>query len=198
MIDNNLHGTQFTLVSGFSIIAKPLPPYYNDFIEDALPLIPLPKRTLHLKAGDSIDVEYLEPAEFPSDTDEQELYLRYKTAVSDNITIESQRKRAKMNYLINTCIEIVSGPIEESDMAWKNKIQQSLPNYVLPTDPGLLHVAFVKSQVITTQLELDSVLSACFYPEVNIQGIVNALSHFQDKISGSRAIGVDTAASGAR
>lgn len=196
-MDELKHGTPFTLVSGFSIVAKPLPPYYNDFIEDALPLVPLPKRILHLKAGDTIEVEYIEPKEFPEEPEEQELYLRYKTAVKENEVIEKQRGRTKINFLLTNCIEIVSGPIEESDMAWKNKIQQSLPNYTLPTDVGMLHVAFIKSQVITTQTELDAVLTACFYPEVNIQGIVNALSHFQDKISGSRVVGVDKATTGA-
>jgi hypothetical protein len=196
MINNDLHGTQFTLTSGFTIVVKPLPPYYNDFIEDALPLVELPKRKLHLKAGDSIDVEYIEPKEFPTDIDEQELYLRYKTAVKDNELIDKQRARTKINFLLTNCIDVVSGPIEEMDYAWKDRIALSLPNYKLPVDPAMLHIAFIKSQVITTQVELDAVLSACFYPEVNIQGIINALGHFQDKVSGPKVVGVDRAASG--
>jgi len=184
------------LSSGFTINVKPLPPYYNDFIEDALPLVSLPKRTLHLKAGDEVQVEYIEPEEFPTDAEEQELYLLYKTAVKDNEEIERKRSRTKINFLLINCIEIVDGPVQEGDSSWSDRVQQSLPGYKLPVDPGLLHVAFLKSQVITTQLELDTVLSICFHPEVNIQGIVNALSHFQDQISRPRVVGVDRATAG--
>lgn len=197
MIDPETHGTQFTLSSGFVIVVKPLPPYYNDFIEDALPFVALPRRILHLKSGDEIEVEYIEPKEFPEETDEQELYLRYKTAIKANEEIEKQRGRTKINFLLNNCIDVVSGPVEEGSVFWKAKLQQSLPNYKLPDDPGLLHVAYIKSQVITTQKELDAVLTACFYPEVDIQGIINALAHFQHKISEPSIVGLDKAKAGA-
>ena len=179
------------LTSGFTIRVKPLPPYYNDFIEDALPLKPLPKRKLHLAAGDILDVEYIKPESFPDDTSEQELYVLYVTAEDENKVIEAQRQKYKMNFLINNCIEIMDGPCKIDDPEWVATLERSLPNYKVPTDPGLRYVAFVKTQVIATQIEMDEILTSCMFPEVNMQGIINALSHFQDSIPAGIRIGSD-------
>ena len=184
------------LTSGFTIKVKPLPPYYNDFIEDALPLKPLPRRKLHLAAGDVLDVEYIKPEAFPDDSAEQELYVLYVTAEDENKAIETQRQKYKINFLINNCIEVADGPCKLTDPEWVAALERSLPNYKVPVDPGLRYVAFVKTQVITTQVEMDEILTSCMFPEVNMQGIVNALLHFPDNLPGGIPVGSDRKAAG--
>ena len=184
------------LTSGFTIRVKPLPPYYNDFIEDALPLKPLPRRKLHLAAGDTLDVEYIKPESFPDDSSERELYVLYVTAEDENKAIEVQRQKYKINFLINNCIEVVDGPCKLTDPEWVAALERSLPNYKVPVDPGLRYVAFVKTQVITTQVEMDEILTSCMFPEVNMQGIVNALLHFPDNLPGGIPVGGNRTAAG--
>jgi hypothetical protein len=184
------------LTSGFTIKVKPLPPYYNDFIEDALPLKPLPTRKLTLLAGDPVEVEYIKPDTFPPDPAEQELYLLYTLATDENKKLEAKRQKSKRDYLIVNCIEIVDGPYKVTDQEWVTTLESSLPGYKVPAELGMRFVVFVKTQVITTQVELDEIFTASMYPEVNIQGILAALSHFPDRIQGSGLVGVNTAKAG--
>jgi hypothetical protein len=187
---------EINLSSGFVVRVRALPPYYKDFIEDALPYIPIPKRTLHLLAGDVTTVEYIVPETFPEEPEELELYLQYKTALEKNKEIDIQRGKARMNFLLVNCVEVVSGPTTIDDPTWISKLEMSLPNYKVPTDQGLRYVAFVKSQVITSQPEMEAILNAALYTEVDMQGVIAALHHFQDTISRSGLVGVNQVAAG--
>jgi hypothetical protein len=189
---------ELNLSSGFVVHVKALPPYYKDFIEDAIPYVPVPKRTLHLLTGDDVSVEYIVPETFPEEPEEQELYLLYKTALSRNEEIDIVRARARMNFLLVNCVEVVSGSITIDDPAWISKLEMSLPSYKVPTDAGLRYIAFIKSQVITSQPEMEAILNASLYTEVDMQGIVAALHHFQDTISRAGIVGSDTVTAGAQ
>jgi hypothetical protein len=179
---------QIPLSSGFVVNIRPLPPYYADFIDDALPLVPLPKRKLTMVA-ETVEVEYIEPESFPTETSEQELYLLYKTAQDKNKEIEKLREKQKMKFLLLNCLDILDGPFKIEDPKWVSRLESALPNFHVPADPSERMVIFIKSQVITTQPELDEIINASLFPEVDMQGIINALSHFQNIVQGSKFTG---------
>ena len=174
-------GIRLTLSSGFTVLVKPLPPYYLDFIEEQFPLKKYPTRKMKLIAGDIIDIEYLIPNSVPeaSNVEEYELYISYKNAEAKNDEIEVLREKARTDFLLSNCVVIESGPIELSSEDWVNRVEAAFPNYKVSTHPGKRLLAFLKSNVIVDAKERSAIIESACYQEVNLQGIIDALLGFQ-------------------
>jgi len=177
-------GIRLTLSSGFTVLVKPLPPYYLDFIDDQFPFLKYPQRKLKLAAGDIIEIEYLLPDAVPnnSNAEEYELYITYKTVESKNVEILKVRERARTDFLLSNCVIIEDGPIKFEDNDWVMRVEAAFPNYKVPEHPGKRMLAFLKSNVILTSEERATLVQTSCYQEVDLQGIIDALQGFQVKM----------------
>lgn len=181
------YSIRFTLSSGFVIDVQPLPPYYIDFLDDEYPLLKYPKRIVQLAGGDTAEFDYTPPeaAPEPSDVEEYELYIKWHNVQQRNVDIEKQRARAKRDFLLATCITIVSGPVDISDNVWVEKLEGVFPDIVIPDDVGGRMVMFLKTVVIRTTEEFEPIVHASLFPEVTMQGIQAALQGFRDPMGRS-------------
>jgi hypothetical protein len=171
---------RFKLSSGFTISVKPLSPYYMDFIEDVFKFPEYPKRKIKLTSGDIIDYEYIPPEIPPTDAGEDlDLYLKYKVVESNISKIEVYRKRAKMDFLLSTCVTIEDGPIDYASKDWEYRLEAAFPNYTIPTHEGKRRLAFLKGIAITSTTEMELVIQRCLHQEVDMQSIINALQGFR-------------------
>jgi len=178
-------GIPIPLSSGFTVLVKPLPPYYLDFIEEQIPLLKYPSRKLKLLGGDTIEVEYILPESMPSadNSEDYELYINYKATELKNKELEQERYRAKTDFLLSNCVVIQEdGPIDYKSDDWVTKLEASFENYKVPTHPGKRMLAFLKSNVILKPEERDIIVSTSCYQEVNLQGIIDALLGFRDQM----------------
>ena len=175
---------RFELSSGFTVSVKPLPPYYLDFVEDKLPLEKFPMRKLNLASGESFDIDYIPPDKIPesSSTEEYELYLAFKSVEKKNAEIIRKRERLRSDFLLSNCVVVESGPVKFEDKDWVYRLEASLPDYKVPEHPGQRLLAFLKSNVITTIKEREIIVEVACFPEVNLQGIVDALQGFRNKV----------------
>lgn len=169
------------LSSGFTVLVKPLPPYYLDFIDAQVPLKEYPKRRLSLVSGDYVDIDYELPESMPSpdDTEDYELYVKYKITQSENSKLEKQRDHMRSDFLLSNCVIIESGPIKVDDNDWVMRLEAAFPDYKVPTHPGKRMLAFLKSNVILLPEEKDVIVKVSCFQEVNLQGIIDALQGFQ-------------------
>lgn len=187
MVDN--------LSSGYTINVKPLPPYYKDLVDDRFPLLEYPQRKIVLKSGDVINWPYSPSDDEPmpdEDDPDYGLYMSWKSVDIENLAIMAKRKRAKMDFLLANCVEIVSGPESIEDEQWTYRVEAAFDGYEVPEHPGKRLVVFIKTQVILESHEMEMVLNLCTSPEATMQGIMNALRGFRDNmeqgehISGNR------------
>lgn len=174
-------GIKIPLSSGFTVLVKPLPPYYLDFLDDKLPFLDYPTRKIQLASGDTIDFEYVLPKTVPdeSNAEEYELYFKYKSVETKNISISKQRERMRSDFLLSNCVVIEDGPIKFEDNDWVLRLEAAIPNYKVPTHVGQRILAFLKSNVITKVEERDVIVQTACFQEVNLQGIIDALLGFQ-------------------
>ena len=174
-------GIKMVMSSGFTILVKPLPPYYLDFIDEQIPLQELPKRKLHLASGDVIEIEYLPPEAVPDseNVEEYELYLEYKATIDKNLELDKKRERARSDFLLSNCVYIESGPIDFNSQDWVTRLEASFQNYSVPQHPGKRLLAFLKSNVILHTEERSAIVETACFQEVNLQGIIDALCGFQ-------------------
>lgn len=176
---------RLTLTSGFTVDVTTLPPYYADFIDQAIPLQEYPRRKLKLLAGDTVEYEYNPPNVRPDpvqDPEEFELWAKWKDVEYNNNIIVVKRDRARRDFLTGMCVNVVSGPMEMDDPSWVEKLESSIPGYVLPADPGQRRLAFLKAVVITTQAEAQAIIQVSMYPEVDMQSIQSALHGFRTQM----------------
>jgi len=172
MVDN--------LASGYAINVKPLPPYYVDLVEDRFPFQEFPKRKIRLTSGDIINWPYEPPDTPPDEGDpDHDLYISWKSAEIENEVVKERRKRAKRDFLLANCIEVVSGPERLDDVGWTERVEASFDGWKVPTHPGQRLLIFIKTQVVLHSHEMELILSLCTSPEVTMQGILNALQGFR-------------------
>ena len=174
-------GIRLTLSSGFTVLVKPLPPYYLDFIDDQFPYAKYPQRKLKLAAGDILEIEYLLPDSVPahSNVEEYELYINYKAVEVKNVEITKMRERARIDFLLSNCVTVEDGPVKFEDKDWALKVEAAFPNYKVPEHPGKRMLAFLKSNVILQAEERSAIIETSCFQEVNLQGIIDALQGFQ-------------------
>lgn len=193
--DKSRIGVELKLSSGYTIFITPLAPYYMDIVGDALPMPELPQREIELLGGDKILWEYIPPDEMPDKDDEYEfnLYMKWQSINDIRKKIAEDRIRAKRDYLYSTCVEIVEGPEDFSEDGWIDKLEAAFveKGYQVPEHEGLLRLLFLKSFVIRTQEEADLILQYSMFPEVTMQGILNALNKFPDKMEETASNGTD-------
>lgn len=169
-----------TLSSGFTISVKPLPPYYMDIIEDAIPLLDYPLRTVRLMAGDVDHWPYKPPSDLPdeSDTEEYELYMRWCAADIGNEDRQRKRKRAKRDLLLSLCVTIDDGPSSVDDQDWVHRVEGAFEDFKVPTHVGQRRLVFLKSQVILEISEFEMIAGLATYAEISMQGVSSAMEGF--------------------
>lgn len=175
----------FELSSGFTISVQPLPPYYIDFIEDEFPLEDYPKRKVMLVGGDTVELEYTPPEQMPDadNIEDYELYVKWHAVALENAGIMKLRERARRDFLLSTCVTIVSGPIDIASNEWVQKLEAAMPEgYEVPTHPGKRILAFLKSQVIRSAPEYGAIIQATMFTEATMQGVGDALRGFQNEM----------------
>jgi hypothetical protein len=163
----------------------PLPPYYKDIVESALPLPDLPRRKIRLVAGDYVYVDYALPEIAPSESDaDYDLYMKYVSVISKRQEVQLAREKARVDYLLSTCVSIVSGPIDFDDFeAWIPMVEAAFESYSVPEHKGKRYLVFLKTFVIKSVEWMELILETCLNKEVSVQGISNALHTFRYKMA---------------
>lgn len=175
-------GHEIDLQSGFTVRVKPLPPYYKDLINDNFPLRDYPTRKIRLAAGDVVDWPYKPSEEEPSKDDEDyDLWITWHAVDRDREDTEKQRTRARNDFLLANCVEVLEGPVDFEDDEWVYKVEAAFQeqNYTVPEHPGARLLVFLKTQVITDPTEFEVLVQLSIAPEVRMQGVLNALRGFQ-------------------
>ncbi len=187
----SLNSTTIPLKSGFTVCIRPLPPYYKDLIDDTILLPAYPTRIITLASGDEIDWPY-EPDEehFDSEHEDYELYVRWKSVDVERNERTDMRNRARMDFLLSSCVDVVDGPYDVDDVEWAHKVEAPFEDWTVPTHPGRRHLVFLKSQVITDAEDMDMVVKLSTAAEVTTQGILSALRGFQPDL-GQGGLGED-------
>lgn len=186
MTDNaEPYGIKLPLSSGFIVFVKPLPPYYKDIINETLLMPEYPCRKIDLAAGDVIDWPY-EPPEEPLEAghEDYELYISWKSIDEERKRVEVSRKKARMDFLLVNCVNVLDGPVKFEDDEWIKRVEASFSDgdYAMPEHWGKRYLVFIKSQVITTMVEMETILQYALSPEVSMQGIINALRGFRSEM----------------
>ncbi len=140
-----------------------------------------------LAAGDVADWPY-EPtkeAEDPGHEDHQ-LYLKWKSIERERELTNIKRDRARKDFLLSTCVDVLDGPIEFESEDWMDKVEAAFEDYVVPEHYGKRLLVFLKTQVITTPEEFEMILGYSLSQEVSMQGIIRALQGFQHSVEKER------------
>ncbi len=187
----SLNSTTIPLKSGFTVCIRPLPPYYKDLIDDTIPLPEYPTRIITLAAGDEIDWPY-KPDEEHSDPEHEdyELYVRWKSVDVERNERTDMRNRARMDFLLSSCVDVVDGPYDVNDVEWAQKVEAPFEDWTVPTHPGRRHLIFLKTQVITDADDMDMVVKLSTAAEATMQGIISALRGFRPDL-GQGGLGED-------
>lgn len=170
------------LKSGFTVAVRPLPTYYLDFIEGVLPYTPLPKRKVQLLAGDVVEYDYTPDEIEPSETDEYyDLWHKTYSAKAHNKEIDKQRALLRVDFLLSTCVDIVSGPKDISKDDWVHDLEAAFfdRGFRVPPHPGVRKLMFLKAFVITDAADRDWIIQSATYPDVTMTGIATALIGFK-------------------
>lgn len=184
MIDNNGRvGKIRELASGFTIETTALPPYYMDFIEDAYPYIDNPTWEYTNVAGDVFPLEY-EPPDNPPDPDDEEdpdseenyiMWKRWQDIQRQNVVISNDRWRARRDFLLAVCVNVIDGPCSVDDDSWTDNLE-AVRGYKTPSDPGARKVAFLKSMVVTSEEIWHIVQQDSMFLEVTVEGVYLAVA----------------------
>ena len=175
---------EIELNSGFTVHVSSLPPYYMDMINDRFPIPEYPSREIALVSGDIVDWPYEPGEDVPEeDHEDYELFVKWHTVDKKRKEVTNQRNTARVDYLLNMCVEIIDGPIEFDDQeSLAYKLETAFPDFHIPEDKGQRRLLFIKHFVITTALELNSIVSSSTSQEVSMQGITSALRGFRDNL----------------
>lgn len=181
------YGTEFTLASDYTVFVQPLPPYYKDLVEQQFPLPEYPKRKIQLIAGDVVDWPY-EPPDVPVAEDhvDYDLYMLWNIADKARKEIVILRNVARVDYLLAMCVRVIEGEFTLDSDEWASNLEAAFPNFQVPEHKGKRYLLFLKHVVIRSAEEMDLVISMCTSPEVTMQGVINALRGFQDKMEEGR------------
>jgi hypothetical protein len=175
---------EIDLSSGFTIGVTALPPYYMDMLNDNIPIPKYPMRKIALAGGAEVDWPYEPPEEAPTDDDaDYELFVLWHDADRNIKEATNKRSTARVNYLLNMCIEIIEGPIDFDDTkSWAYKVEAAFPEFKVPENIGHRKLLFLKHFVLTTAEELNYVVTAATAPEVGMEGISSALRGFRHSL----------------
>jgi hypothetical protein len=189
----NQSGVTLELPSGFSIRVRPMPPYYLDIIDDAIPLPDYPKRQIILAAGDIIYVDYVLPDEpVPVEHEDYQLYMRWKYVDTVRKELETLRSRARKDFMLSTCVDILSGPLDyRNHLVWIPKVEAAFPDYKVPEHKGKRMLIFLKTFVISSPEWMDVITRTALAEEATMQGIMTALQAFQNKVGPRIPLGTD-------
>jgi len=181
------YGQDYVLSSGYEVFIEPLPPYYKDLVEQQFPLPEYPKRKIKLAAGDEVDWPY-EPPEEPVDEahEDYELYVKWHVVDKQREEITKLRNVARVDYLLSMCVTVVDGDFTVSDSDWVDRLEAAFTDFQVPKHKGKRYLLFLKHVVVRTHEEMELILNMCTSPEVTMQGIINALRGFQDKVEEGR------------
>jgi hypothetical protein len=175
--------TELALTSGFVVRIRPLPPYSIDLIEENFPLPEYPKRKISLASGDVVDWEYKPPDIEPEEEGEdRDLYVLWHLTDQKRQEITKIRHRAKMNFLLSNCVDIVVGPVDIDDPVWIERVEAMYDDYKVPEHSGRKRLVFIKTQVVSTPGEMEMILQMSVAQEVSMQGIMNALQGFRNQV----------------
>lgn len=175
---------QYNTQNGYKLEINPLPPYYLDFIDAMYPLKEYPMRMHRNEAGDVFGFPY-EPPDKPiaEDHKDYDLYVTWLAVDYHNTKMETLRKKARPDFLLATCVDVLDGRYSIDDTEWEGRLQEVFgSDYHLPHGKVGRLLPFLKSEVIRTQLDKDMIIQSAMYPEVEMQGIANALHMFQDTL----------------
>jgi len=172
------------LSSGFTIEVRPLPPYYLDFMDDALPYLDPVKREIVLAAGDIHTINYTVPETPPdvSDAEEYALYVKHIEIAQKNQEILTIRDRSRRDYLLVSCVEVKEGPVDINDNEWLERLLTSMPEIEPPATPQKRKLMFLKAVVIGSQSDYAAIIQASLFQEVNMQGVTSALRGFRSQV----------------
>lgn len=176
---DSLNSTTVPMKSGFVVRVKALPPYYKDLLDDTIPLPEYPTRTIILAAGDEIEWPY-EPKEehFDPDHEDYELYVRWKAVDEERNQLTELRKKARRDFLLSNCVDVVEGPYDLDDVEWVQRVEAAFEDWSVPTHPGRKYLIFLLTQVITDAEDMELVMKLSTAAEVSMQGVLNALRSF--------------------
>jgi hypothetical protein len=177
--------------SGFTVSVTPLPPYYKDLVDDTIPLPEYPTRIIVLASGDEVEWPY-EPDDehFDPDHEDYDLYVQWKSVDDEINTRTKLRNRARMDFLLSNCVDVVDGPYDVDDVEWVHKVEATFDDWIMPTHPGYKYLIFLKTQVITDANDMEMVVGLSTAAEVTMQGILSALRGFQPDL-GQGELGED-------
>jgi len=179
-VGNRPVGIDVSLDSGFVVRVHPLPPYYKDLIEEQFPLPDYPTRSIVLASGDTVPWPYKPPQEeVGSESEDYDLYVKWKYANDVRSLVTEQREKARINFLLANCVQVISGPIRVESEEWKLRVEAAFPDYHVPEHRGKLLLVFLQTQVITSTQELENIIQLALSSEVSVQGIMRALQGFQ-------------------
>lgn len=185
-------GVVLDLPSGFTVRVRPMPPYYLDVVDDAMPLPEYPKRSITLVAGDVIYVDYTPPEQAPNaDHEDYDLYMRWLAIDQARRDIGAARKRARMDFLLSTCVDILKGPLDYRNPGWIPKVEAAFPDYQVPEHKGKRLLIFLKTFVISSPDWMEIILRSALAEEATMQGITTALRGFQDNARQGFLMGFD-------
>lgn len=179
------------LASGFTVEVSPLPPYYMDLVDERFPFPEYPSRKINLISGDVAEWPY-DPPEDEKDIpamgdDDYELYAKWRDVHAKRRKVSEKRQRARIDYLLGMCVEIVDGPIDfEDESQWDYKFSAAFPDFELPESKGEKYLLFLKHFVIRSAQDLNLVIASSTAKEVSMQGIQNALQGFRDILEEGR------------
>lgn len=176
---DSLNSITIPMKSGFTVCIKPLPPYYKDLVNDTIPFPEYPTRIITLAAGDEIDWPY-EPKDEHSDPghEDYDLYVQWKSVDAERDKRTELRNRARMDFLLSNCVDVVDGPYDVDDIEWAQRAEAAFEDWTVPTHPGRRYLIFLKTQVITDADEMEIVVSLSTAAEVTMQGVITALRGF--------------------
>jgi hypothetical protein len=176
--------TRLQLKSGYTVEVRPLPPYYMDFVETAIPYMDWPRRKLELISGDVVYQRYKPPKEPPLEEENLSEFLlySYNLEVEEyNKTVDDRRKRAKQDFLFSNCVTVIDGPEDVASDDWVKRVEASFVeyNFKVPPHYGARMLFFLKAVVIRHSDDATAILQAATFQEVSMQGVVSALQNFR-------------------
>jgi hypothetical protein len=176
---------QYELSSGFTVRVKTLGPFALD---------PLRKKhrdtgrftyRVETQAEGVVDFVYEPPDPPPQpppegDQRDWELYQAYLAHQRKRADVADAFERDSADFVMLNCFEIVAGPYTVDDDDWLDRLMPLLEDR--PTGAARL-LLFFKTQVFAIPFEeWAAIRGICIAPEVNLEGILDALESFRSEL----------------
>lgn len=175
---------RYTTSNNYLIEINPLPPFYMDFIEAVYPLKEYPNRIVKNVAGDILELEY-KPLQEHSDPEHAyyDLWITWTAVDEHNARMKDLRNKARIDFLLVSCVDVLEGRYTLESTEWSDKLVSIFgDDYHVPHAKRDRLLLFLKYEVIRTLTDKEFILQSAMYPEVNMQGIVDALHTFQNPL----------------